>query len=199
MLQDALLEVSVTLDSRQVWKSSNGIFHNQYLHMVQLHPNGWQTGNKATKQAITEYVVRCRSMSYDVLCALETSCSLKIILLCPYCTSQLTKCNSADVVSLLLLLSRRCKAMRTPLSPRSLPTQCRKKGFNATHSLCSTTVFTLGHPVCFKLPLFQWFAHFANLRIPLFERVSAGLRLPCASGCRRLRAEDLQKSANCLG
>ena len=63
----------------------------------------WQQGNKTSNHRVrctmSIDVDRCRSMSYDVLCALETSCSLKIILLSPYCTSQLTKCNSADVVS----------------------------------------------------------------------------------------------------
>ena len=152
--------------------------------------------NKQSQSTLYD-VDRCRMMSYAPW---RLAVPSKLSFWAP--TAPVNSRNATRrmlFLSLLLLLSRRCKAMRTPLSPRSLPTQCRKKGFNATHSLCSTTVFTLGHPVCFKLPLFQWFAHFANLRIPLFERVSAGLRLPCASGCRRLRAEDLQKSANCLG
>ena len=161
----------------------------------------WQQGNKTSNHRVrctmSIDVDRCRMMSYAPW---RLAVPSKLSFWAPTAPGNSRNATRRMLfLSLLLLLSRRCKAMRTPLSPRSLPTQCRKKGFNATHSLCSTTVFTLGHPVCFKLPLFQWFAHFANLRIPLFERVSAGLRLPCASGCRRLRAEDLQKSANCLG
>ena len=140
-----------------------------------IRTNAGQTGNKATKQSTTEYVVRCRMMSYAPR---RLAVSLKL--------------------SFLLQHSSHEMKVGGCCFPPSAASKTVQSYENSSDSKKLTHAVQKERLQCNPPPVLHNGLHTWPRR-GSSEKVSAGLRLPCASGCRRLRAEDPQKSANCLG